>query len=96
MISVKMIVRRRQDDQFCLLPLFLQIFGGLVWILVASTYVLPHNPQGWVMAVSIFCFIMTFVWLVVFACGVHQNKASWAAAVSPPHVLMHFEGHNSF
>ncbi|XP_026216200.1 myelin and lymphocyte protein-like [Anabas testudineus] len=56
------------------------IFGGLVWILVASTYVNPANPQGWVMAVSVFCFVMTFIWLVVFACGVHNNKASWAAA----------------
>ncbi|XP_029018860.1 myelin and lymphocyte protein-like [Betta splendens] len=56
------------------------IFGGLVWILVASTYVAPPNPQGWVMAVSVFCFIMTFIWMVVFACGSHNNKASWAAA----------------
>lgn len=70
--------------KLCLLPLFLQIFGGLVWILVGSTYVIPQNPQGWVMAVSVFCFVMTFVWLVVFACGVHHNKASWAAAVSRP------------
>lgn len=68
--------------QLRLLPPFLQIFGGLVWILVACTYIAPANPQGWVMAVSVFCFTMTFIWLVVFACGVHQNKASWAAAVS--------------
>uniref|UniRef100_A0A669EKT8 Mal, T cell differentiation protein b n=1 Tax=Oreochromis niloticus TaxID=8128 RepID=A0A669EKT8_ORENI len=44
-------------------------FGGLVWILV-----------GWVMFVSVFCFVMTFIWMVVFACGSHHNKASWAAA----------------
>ncbi|KAM8879841.1 myelin and lymphocyte protein-like [Spinachia spinachia] len=56
------------------------IFGGLVWILVACTLVVPHNPQGWVMFVSLFCFIMTFIWVVVFACGVHQNKGRWAAA----------------
>ncbi|XP_043971411.1 myelin and lymphocyte protein-like [Gambusia affinis] len=56
------------------------IFGGLVWILVACTYVDPHNPQGWVMFVSVFCFVMTFVWLVVFACGSHGNSSGWAAA----------------
>uniref|UniRef100_A0A669DAX6 Mal, T cell differentiation protein b n=1 Tax=Oreochromis niloticus TaxID=8128 RepID=A0A669DAX6_ORENI len=38
------------------------------------------NPQGWVMFVSVFCFVMTFIWMVVFACGSHHNKASWAAA----------------
>ncbi|XP_076026832.1 myelin and lymphocyte protein-like [Genypterus blacodes] len=56
------------------------VFGGLVWILVACTLVVPHNPQGWVMFVSVFCFIMTFIWMVVFACGVHRNSSTWAAA----------------
>ncbi|XP_034381722.1 myelin and lymphocyte protein-like [Cyclopterus lumpus] len=56
------------------------VFGGLVWILVAATLVVPHNPQAWVMFVSIFCFIVTFIWLVVFACGMHHNKRHWAAA----------------
>ncbi|XP_073327842.1 myelin and lymphocyte protein-like isoform X1 [Pagrus major] len=56
------------------------IFGGLVWILVACTLVVPENPQGWVMFVSVFCFVMTFIWLVVFACGGHHNKGRWAAA----------------
>ncbi len=65
-----------------------QIFGGLVWILVACTLVVPANPQGWVMFVSVFCFVITFIWMVVFACGGHHNKGSWAAAVSPPHVTV--------
>ncbi|CAJ1054145.1 myelin and lymphocyte protein-like [Xyrichtys novacula] len=56
------------------------VFGGLVWILVACTLVVPENPQGWVMFVSVFCFVMTFIWLLVFACGGHNNKGSWAAA----------------
>ncbi|XP_054460072.1 myelin and lymphocyte protein-like [Anoplopoma fimbria] len=56
------------------------VFGGLVWILVACTLVVPHNPQGWVMFVSVFCFTMTFIWLVVFACGGHRNRGIWAAA----------------
>lgn len=62
--------------------LFVQIFGGLVWILVACTLVVPQNPQGWVMFVSVFCFIMTFIWMLVFACGSHHNSSSWATAVS--------------
>lgn len=58
-----------------------QIFGGLVWILVASTHVKPENPQGWVMFVSVFCFVMTFLWLIIFACGGHKNSGGWATAV---------------
>ncbi|XP_031153011.1 myelin and lymphocyte protein-like [Sander lucioperca] len=56
------------------------IFGGLVWILVACTLVVPANPQAWVMFVSVFCFVMTFIWMVVFACDGHHNSSSWAAA----------------
>ncbi|KAI3363399.1 hypothetical protein L3Q82_012020 [Scortum barcoo] len=56
------------------------VFGGLVWILVASTHVDPPNPLGWVMFVSIFCFVMTFLWMIIFAAGGHQNNAGWAAA----------------
>uniref|UniRef100_A0A8C6UDI7 Mal, T cell differentiation protein b n=1 Tax=Neogobius melanostomus TaxID=47308 RepID=A0A8C6UDI7_9GOBI len=57
------------------------VFGGLVWILVASTRVEPANPLAWVMFVSIFCFVMTFLWMVIFACGGHKNSYGWAAAV---------------
>ncbi|KAF4094421.1 hypothetical protein AMELA_G00015150 [Ameiurus melas] len=56
------------------------VFGGLVWILVACTYVNPANPQGYVMAVSLFCFCLSFIWMMVFLCGSHNNKSSWAAA----------------
>ncbi|KAK3563593.1 hypothetical protein QTP86_031826 [Hemibagrus guttatus] len=58
------------------------IFGGLVWILVASTHIQPENPQGWVMFVSVFCFVMTFMWLIIFACGAHKNKGGWATATT--------------
>ncbi|XP_016343413.1 myelin and lymphocyte protein-like isoform X2 [Sinocyclocheilus anshuiensis] len=61
------------------LPLCL-VFGGLVWILVASTHVTTPNPQGWVMFVSVFCFVMTFLWLIIFACGGHKNSSAWATA----------------
>ncbi|XP_029632455.1 myelin and lymphocyte protein [Salmo trutta] len=56
------------------------VFGGLVWILVACTLVDPTNPQGWVMFVSVFCFTMTFIWMCMFAFGVHRNSGGWATA----------------
>ncbi|KAK1802448.1 hypothetical protein P4O66_022109 [Electrophorus voltai] len=56
------------------------VFGGLVWILVACTYIVPYNPQAYVMAVSVFCFVCTFLWMMVFMCGSHNNRNSWATA----------------
>lgn len=58
-----------------------QVFGGLVWILVASNHVAPPNPLGWVMFVSVFCFVMTFLWMIIFMAGCHKNSSGWAAAV---------------
>ncbi|CAG6016556.1 unnamed protein product [Menidia menidia] len=48
------------------------VFGGLVWILVASTLVTPPNPLGWVMFVSVFCFVGTTLWFFIFLCGGNQ------------------------
>lgn len=59
------------------------MFGGLVWILLASTNVSNPNPLGWVMFVSVFCFVMTFAWMIIFAAGGHKGSSSWAAAVRP-------------
>ncbi|XP_034041407.1 myelin and lymphocyte protein-like [Thalassophryne amazonica] len=56
------------------------VFGGLVWILVASTHVDPPMPLGWVMFVSVFCFVMTSIWMVIFAVGGHKSSSGWAAA----------------
>ncbi|KAG7492900.1 mal, T cell differentiation protein b isoform X1 [Megalops cyprinoides] len=66
------------------------VFGGLVWTLVASTLVIPSNPLGWVMFVSIFCFVMTFLWMMIFACGGHRNSSGWAAADFAYHGLAAF------
>ncbi|GAA6081586.1 myelin and lymphocyte protein-like [Tachysurus ichikawai] len=52
----------------------LQIFGGLTWCLVASTKVDPPNPLGWVMFVSIFCFIFTTLWFIIFLSGANQSS----------------------
>ncbi|XP_045926893.1 myelin and lymphocyte protein-like [Micropterus dolomieu] len=66
------------------------VFGGLVWILVASTHVAPPNPLGWVMFVSVFCFVMTFLWMIIFAAGGHKNSSGWAAADFAYHGLAAF------
>ncbi|XP_008290230.1 myelin and lymphocyte protein-like [Stegastes partitus] len=50
------------------------VFGGLVWILVASTRVVPENPLGWVMFVSVFCFVGTTLWFFIFLCGANQSS----------------------
>ncbi|XP_072292740.1 myelin and lymphocyte protein-like [Eucyclogobius newberryi] len=50
------------------------VFGGLVWILVASTRVEPANPLGWVMFVSVFCFVGTTLWFFIFLCGGNQGS----------------------
>ncbi|XP_077570478.1 myelin and lymphocyte protein-like [Stigmatopora nigra] len=63
------------------------VLGVLVWILVACTLVIPPNPLGWVMFVSVFCFVMTSLWSLVFLCGSHSNKSSWAAADFGYHFL---------
>lgn len=54
------------------------VFGGLVWILVASTRVVPDNPLGWVMFVSVFCFVGTTLWFFIFLCGANQSSV-WPA-----------------
>lgn len=58
----------------------MQVFGGLVWTLVASTRVIDANPLGWVMFVSIFCFIMTTIWFLIFLIGKNQS-AIWPSLV---------------
>ncbi|XP_058134069.1 myelin and lymphocyte protein [Dasypus novemcinctus] len=53
------------------------VFGGLVWILVASSLVPLALAQGWVMFVSVFCFITTTSLLVLYVAGAHGGEASW-------------------
>ncbi|XP_046711804.1 myelin and lymphocyte protein-like [Silurus meridionalis] len=50
------------------------IFGGLTWCLVASTRVDPANPQGWVMFVSIFCFVFTTLYFIIYLAGGNQSS----------------------
>ncbi|XP_049674209.1 myelin and lymphocyte protein [Accipiter gentilis] len=53
------------------------IFGGLVWILVASSRVPVPILQGWVMFVSVFCFVMSTTLLCLYSCGAHGGSSSW-------------------
>ncbi|XP_077668222.1 myelin and lymphocyte protein isoform X2 [Eretmochelys imbricata] len=57
------------------------VFGGLVWILVASTRVAYHLLQGWVMFVSVFCFTLSTLLMCLYFCGAHGGKSSWIAVV---------------
>ncbi|KAK2824541.1 hypothetical protein Q5P01_021716 [Channa striata] len=54
------------------------VFGGLVWMLVAATLVAPPNPLGWVMFVSVFCFVGTTAWFFIFLCGANKSHI-WPA-----------------
>ncbi|KAM9155779.1 myelin and lymphocyte protein [Pangshura tecta] len=55
------------------------VFGGLVWILVASTRVFFQLLQGWVMFVSVFCFTFSTLLMCLYFCGAHGGKSSWIA-----------------
>lgn len=66
--------------QTCPPLLCLQVFGGLVWILVASTRVYPDNPLGWIMFVSVFCFVMTTLYFFLFLFG-HNQRKIWNSLV---------------
>ncbi|NXQ41653.1 MAL protein, partial [Catharus fuscescens] len=58
------------------------IFGGLVWILVASSRIPDSMLQGWVMFVSVFCFVMSISLLCLYFCGAHGGGSScWVTLV---------------
>ncbi|NXR11144.1 MAL protein, partial [Semnornis frantzii] len=59
-----------------------KVFGGLVWILVASSKVQDPMLQGWVMFVSVFCFVMSTTLFCLYICGVHGGSSSWVTLVS--------------
>ncbi|NXF36131.1 MAL protein, partial [Nyctibius bracteatus] len=61
------------------------IFGGLVWILVASSKVPAPMLQGWVMFVSVFCFVMSTTLMCLYICGAHGGSSSWVTLVSACH-----------
>ncbi|KAL0964559.1 hypothetical protein UPYG_G00325630 [Umbra pygmaea] len=62
------------------------VFGGLVWTLVASTYVTFPNPEGWVMFVSVFCFLFTTILFFIFISGNNQSSM-WPGLDASYHAL---------
>uniref|UniRef100_A0A9W3EVC7 Myelin and lymphocyte protein n=2 Tax=Camelus bactrianus TaxID=9837 RepID=A0A9W3EVC7_CAMBA len=60
-----------------LLSLPLQVFGGLVWILISSSLVPIPLVQGWVMFVSVFCFVTTTLLLFLYVIGAHGSGTFW-------------------
>ncbi|KAG8444091.1 hypothetical protein GDO86_009323 [Hymenochirus boettgeri] len=65
-----------------------QIFGGLVWTLIAST-TLPGTSliQGWVMFVSVTCFVCTSVLIILYCIGAHGEKSSWTSLDAMYHCI---------
>ncbi|XP_062928932.1 myelin and lymphocyte protein-like isoform X2 [Mobula hypostoma] len=53
-----------------------QVFGGLVWILVASSRVPFASDQGWLMFVSVFCFVVTTLLLIMYLVGVQKRSSA--------------------
>lgn len=53
-----------------------------MWILVASSLVPIPLIQGWVMFVSVFCFLATTTLLVLYIIGAHGGETSWVTLVS--------------
>ncbi|XP_070092255.1 myelin and lymphocyte protein isoform X1 [Equus caballus] len=53
------------------------VLGGLVWILIASSLVPFPLTQGWVMFVSVFCFVGTTALLFWYMCGSDYEETSW-------------------
>ncbi|XP_038253773.1 myelin and lymphocyte protein isoform X2 [Dermochelys coriacea] len=70
---------RKHDQDIWFYHLGNLVFGGLVWILVASTRVAYNLLQGWVMFVSVFCFTLSTLLMCLYFCGAHGGKSSWIA-----------------
>ncbi|XP_014719707.2 myelin and lymphocyte protein-like [Equus asinus] len=59
------------------LLIFEFVFGGLVWILIASSQVPLPLLQGWVMFVSVFCFVGTTVLFFLYVTGINDKVIKW-------------------
>lgn len=67
----------------------LQVSGGLVWILILLAQVPVPLVQGWVLFVSVSCFIVTTLLLCLYIVGAHKNWSFWITLVSP---ALHVQG----
>lgn len=53
-----------------------------MWILIASALVAIPLVQGWVMFVSVFCFVATTALAVLYVINAHGGESSWITLVS--------------
>ncbi|XP_069743781.1 myelin and lymphocyte protein-like [Narcine bancroftii] len=53
------------------------VFGGLVWILVASIKVYDPDTLGWVIFVSLLLFALTLLLLFCYLFGLPRNSSAW-------------------
>ena len=61
-----------------ILHFLFQVFGGLVWVLVASSNVPVPLLQGWVMFVSITMFCCSTAYLLLFLLGLADRiNTNW-------------------
>ncbi|XP_072136223.1 myelin and lymphocyte protein-like [Mobula birostris] len=60
-----------------------QVFGSLVWILVASTDLSQPAAelQSWLMFVSVTCHVVTTLLLIIYMCGVQNHSSVWITLV---------------
>ncbi|XP_061287453.1 myelin and lymphocyte protein-like [Bos javanicus] len=70
-----------------LLFIFEFAFGGLVWILILLTQVPVPLIQGWVLFVSVSCFIVTTLLLFLYIVGAHKNWNFWITLDTAYHCL---------
>ncbi|XP_053445724.1 myelin and lymphocyte protein [Nycticebus coucang] len=70
-----------------LLFVFEFVFGGLVWILIASSHVPIPLIQGWVMFVSVFCFVASTTLLILYIIGTHGGETSWITLDTAYHCI---------
>ncbi|XP_065785890.1 myelin and lymphocyte protein-like isoform X2 [Muntiacus reevesi] len=64
-----------------LLFVFEFVSGGLVWILILLAQVPVPLVQGWVLFVSVSCFIVTTLLLCLYIVGAHKNWSFWITLV---------------
>ena len=57
-----------------------------MWILILLTQVPVPLVQGWVLFVSVSCFVVTTLLLFLYTVGAHKNWNFWITLVSPVHV----------
>lgn len=70
---------RHKQSHVC--AFLLQVFGFLVWTLVAATHVSRPLLHGWVLYVSLTSFLISLMFLLSYLLGFYKRFASWRVLV---------------